>query len=225
MNTDKNGEKMYQHCIKRILDLFIGIIFLPILLIVIIIVACIIYLDDKGPVFYNAERLGLNGKPFKMYKFRSMKVNAPDIRNADGSTYNSENDPRVTRVGNFLRRSSIDEFPQLINVVLGQMSFIGPRPDPLSDLKIYTEEQRTKLNVRPGITGYNQAYYRNSVSQDEKFEHDVYYSKNLSFLLDVKIFMKTLITVFGHNNIYNNVSAPSEEIQKEIDLLKKRKEK
>lgn len=199
----------------------IGLLSLPFLLIVVVVITPVIYLDDKGPIFYNAERLGLNGKPFKMIKFRSMKVNAPDIRNADGSTYTGEDDPRVTKVGRFMRRNSIDELPQFINVFLGHMSIIGPRPDPLSDMEVYTEEQKVKLKVRPGITGYNQAYYRNSVSQDEKFEHDVYYAKHISFTLDVKIFFKTILTVLGHSNVYNNASAPTEDQQKEIEFLKK----
>ena len=202
---------MYQKFLKRVIDFIIGLISLPFLLIVVLIFAPIIYFDDKGPVFYNAERLGLNGKPFKMFKFRSMKVNAPDIRNADGSTYNGDDDPRVTKIGRFMRKNSIDELPQFLNVFLGHMSLIGPRPDPLSDMDIYTEEQKTKLRVRPGITGYNQAYYRNSVTQDEKFEHDVYYANHISFAMDVKIFFKTIAAVLGHDNIYNDASAPTEE--------------
>lgn len=164
---------MYKKIIKRILDLLIGLIALPFVILITIIVAPMIYLNDKGPVFFNALRLGKDGKPFKMFKFRSMKVNAPDIRNKDGSTYNGDDDPRVTNIGRMMRKTSIDEIPQFLNVLLGNMSFIGPRPDPLDDMKIYTEDQKKKLSVRPGITGYNQAYYRNSVEQDEKFEHDV----------------------------------------------------
>lgn len=212
---------MYQHYFKRLMDFFIGLVALPFLLIVIAILAPIIYLDDKGSVFYNAERLGLNGKPFKMYKFRSMKMNAPDIRNADGSTYNGEDDPRVTKIGRFMRKTSIDELPQFFNVLLGHMSIIGPRPDPLSDLEIYTDEQKIKLNVRPGITGYNQAYYRNSVTQDEKFEHDVYYAKHISFALDVKIFLKTISSVLRRSNVYNEVSVLTEGQQREIEFMKK----
>lgn len=88
----------------------------------------LIWLTDRGPTFYNAQRVGLNGKIFKMFKFRSMKVNAPDIRNTDGSTFNSSDDPRVTRIGRFIRKTSIDEIPQILNVLIGDMSFVGPRP-------------------------------------------------------------------------------------------------
>lgn len=202
---------MYKRFVKRIIDIAISFAGIVLLIPVFLIVAPIIYFTDKGPVFYNAQRLGLNGKPFKMFKFRSMYVNAPDIRNADGSTYNGDDDPRVTKIGRIMRKTSIDELPQFLNVLLGHMSVIGPRPDPLDDMLIYTEEQKEKLNVRPGITGYNQAYYRNSVLQDEKFLHDVYYAQNISFWLDVKIFFKTIKTVLFRDNVYNDASAPIAE--------------
>ncbi len=113
--------------IKRIVDFLISLIILPFLLLLIIVVGIAIKIDDHGPVFYMAERIGYHGKIFKMFKFRSMKVNAPDLRYADGSTYNSEDDPRVTKVGRFLRKTSLDEIPQFLNVFLGHMSFIGER--------------------------------------------------------------------------------------------------
>lgn len=195
---------MYKKYLKRILDICFSLIGILFFLIAFIIVAPIIYFTDKGPIFYNAKRLGLYGKPFKMYKFRSMRVNAPDIRNEDGSTYNSDDDPRVTKIGRIMRKTSVDELPQFINVFLGQMSLIGPRPDPLDDMEIYTDEQKKKLEVKPGITGYNQAYFRNAIIQDKKFENDVYYANNISFLLDVKIFIKTIITILKHDNVYSN---------------------
>ena len=198
---------MYSKGIKRILDFIIGLIALPFIVVITLIMAPMIYFNDKGPIFYNASRLGKNGKPFKMYKFRSMMVNAPDIRNKDGSTYNGDDDPRVTKVGRFMRKTSIDELPQFLNVLLGDMSLIGPRPDPLDDMEIYTEYHKKKLNVRPGITGYNQAYYRNSVEQNEKFEHDVYYAENISFFLDIKIFFKTIATILTRDNVYNDASS------------------
>lgn len=215
---------MYKSCLKRILDLLIGIVSFPFFLVALIIFGPIIKATDKGPVFYNAERIGKNGKLFKMYKFRSMFVNAPDIRNADGSTYNGADDPRVTRVGRFMRLASIDELPQVINILNGSMSLIGPRPDPPDDMQIYTEEQKGKLNVRPGLTGYNQAYFRNSVEQNEKFEHDLYYANNLSFWLDVKIFFKTIFTVLSHKSVYNSASAPSQVELNKIGSTKNEKE-
>lgn len=211
---------MYKSCIKRVLDLMIGIIGFPFFLIALIILGPIIKATDKGPIFYNAKRIGKNGKLFKIFKFRSMYVNAPDIRNADGSTYNGEDDPRVTRVGRFMRSTSIDELPQILNILNGTMSLIGPRPDPPDDMLIYTDRQKGKLKVRPGLTGYNQAYYRNSVEQNEKFEHDLYYADHISFLLDVKIFFKTIITVLSHKNVYNDASAPKKSELEKMDNIK-----
>ncbi|PLT62628.1 sugar transferase [Mediterraneibacter gnavus] len=211
---------MYNRIGKRILDCIIGVISLPFLFVIIVIMAPIIYLNDKGPIFYNALRLGKDGKPFKMFKFRSMMVNAPDIRNEDGSTYNGEDDPRVTRVGKFMRKTSIDELPQFLNVFLGDMSLIGPRPDPVDDMNVYTEHQKKKLAVRPGITGYNQAYYRNSVEQNEKFENDVYYAENISFKLDIKIFFKTITTIFSRDNVYNDASELNSEAKRRVEAMK-----
>lgn len=192
---------IYVPFFKRILDVFFSILLLPLLLLGSIGNMIFIYLDDKGPLFYNAQRLGKKGKSFKMYKFRTMMVNAPDIRLSDGSTYNGDDDPRITRVGRFLRKTSIDELPQILNVLLGDMSFIGPRPDPVDWLDKYSEKEKIILSVRPGITGYNQAYYRNSADGAMKLKNDVYYAENISFSLDMKIFFKTIKTVLLHENI------------------------
>ena len=161
----------------------------------------IIRIDDNGPVFYNAKRMGRNGKPFKMFKLRSMKVNAPDIRLADGSTYNGDDDPRVTKFGAFARKTSIDELPQVINILKGDMSFIGPRPDTLSGLADYSEEDMLILTVRPGITGYNQAINRNSVLTKEKHQNDIYYVEHMSIGFDIKIIFMTLMTVLKRKNV------------------------
>lgn len=116
---------MYKYGIKRILDILLSLIGLPFFALLFILVAPIIFMTDKGPVFYNADRLGYKGKIYKMYKFRSMRVNAPDLRNQDGSTYNGDDDPRVTKIGRIMRKTSIDEAPQLLNVLKGDMSVIG----------------------------------------------------------------------------------------------------
>ena len=139
---------IYKKYIKRVLDILVALLLLPFLLILIIIISPMIIIDDRGPVFYLAKRRGLNGKIFKMYKFRSMKVNAPDIRNSDGSTYNADDDPRITRVGRFLRKTSIDEIPQILNVLKGEMSIIGPRPTTTDrPLKEY-DKKRKKRDAR-----------------------------------------------------------------------------
>lgn len=192
---------MYVQFFKRLLDLVFALIALPFVLLIIAIIAPFIWLDDKGPVFYAGKRIGKDGKPFGMLKFRSMKVNAPDIRLEDGSTFNGDDDPRVTKVGKFLRKTSLDEIPQFLNVLVGQMSLIGIRPDPLDWLEKYNEHERVILTVKPGITGYNQAYFRNSVDGLVKLKNDVYYAEHISFWLDVKIFFKTIKTVLFRENI------------------------
>lgn len=196
---------MYQKYIKRLIDIIFSLIGLIFFLPIFIIIAPIIWLEDKGPIFYNAERLGKNGKIFKMYKFRSMKVNAPDIRNKDGSTYNGNDDPRLTKIGIFIRKTSLDELPQLINVLKGDMSFIGPRPflNEKFDKKIKSKIEK-RCCVRPGITGYSQAYFRNSISQNKKIEKDLYYIANISIIMDFKIMIKTIISVLKKENIYNS---------------------
>ena len=212
--------------IKRLFDILVSLIALPFVLLVILIFAPIIYFTDRGPVFYNAPRLGKNGKVFKMYKLRSMKVNSPDIKNADGSTYNGKNDPRVTKVGRFMRKTSIDEFPQFLNVLKGDMSFIGPRAHLTTNYKGYDlldEAHKKRIEVRPGITGYNQAYYRNSATSQEKLEHDVYYVEHMSLWLDIKIIFKTVFSVLKRENVYVTpeiVGKPVEETKTETSEVK-----
>lgn len=193
---------MYEKCMKRIIDICIAILFIPFYILIFTIVAPIIYFYDKGSIFYNAERLGKNGKIFKMYKFRTMKINSEDIRNEDGSTYNGESDPRVTKIGRVLRKTSIDEIPQILNVLKGDMSLVGPRPDLPEHIKQYKGNETRKLEVRPGITGYNQAYYRNSIEWKERIKNDIYYIDNISFIMDAKIILKTILTVFKREGVY-----------------------
>lgn len=192
---------MYVNNIKRVIDIAFGLITLPFLLMVIIIFGILIKLDDRGPIFYTSDRLGKNKSVFKMIKLRSMKVDAKDIRNTDGSTFTGNSDNRVTKVGKVIRKTSVDELPQFINVLKGDMSLVGPRPDTVQALEIYNDEQVRKLNVKPGITGYNQAFYRNSIPQDEKFNNDVYYVDNVSFLLDLRIIVVTILNVLKRKNI------------------------
>ena len=193
---------MYKLFFKRVIDILIGLVALPFVLIIIICFGPLIFLTDKGPIFYNAQRLGKDGKHFMMYKLRSMYINSKDIRNKDGSTYNSDNDPRVTPIGRILRKTSLDEFPQFLNVLFGDMSFIGPRPTVGKiNFETCTEDARNRYSVKPGVTGYAQAYYRNSITQEEKFHWDAYYADHVSFLLDVKIIWKTFVSVLGRTNI------------------------
>ncbi len=195
---------MYVHFFKRLIDFVVALCLLPLFCIIYIVLVPLYFFMDKGPMFYSGKRIGRYGRPFPMYKFRSMKVGAPDIRLKDGSTYNGDDDPRVTRLGRFIRKTSLDEVPQILNVLKGDMSLIGPRPDPLDWLDKYKEEEKVFLNVRPGITGYNQAYFRNSADAQEKIDNDVYYAENISFVLDAKIVLKTVKTVLFRENV--NVS-------------------
>ena len=214
---------MYERCFKRIIDIMLSVLGLPVFGLIYIFVAPMIILDDGLPVFYNALRIGKNGKLFKMYKFRTMKKNAPDIRLADGSTYNGVDDPRVTRVGRFLRSTSIDEIPQILNMLKGEMSLIGPRPDPPDWLERYPSEVRIFLQVRPGLTGYSQAFFRNSVDGNEKMKNDAYYAKHCTFLMDLKIFLKSIVVVLGHENTYKDMSQNQmDETEKEkLKILEK----
>ena len=202
---------MYKHFFKRLFDIIVCLMGLPFFFLIFIVVAPIIKLTDGGPVFYNAERLGKGGKLFKMYKFRSMKVDAPNLLNKDGSTYNGKNDPRVTKIGRILRKTSLDETPQIFNVLFGHMSIIGPRAHILTRFKSYDElddVRKHRLEVRPGITGYSQAYFRNSASNDEKIQQDVYYVDNLTLWMDIKVFFKTIATVLKRDNVYVKDEAP-----------------
>lgn len=206
---------------KRLFDIVLSLIALPFVVLLVLVFAPIIYFSDKGPVFYNAPRIGKKGKVFKMYKLRSMKVNSSNIRNADGSTYNGEDDPRVTKVGRLMRKTSIDEFPQFLNVLKGDMSLIGPRAHLTTSYHGYEnldEKRKRRLDVRPGITGYSQAYFRNSVTSEQKMENDIYYVEHISLWLDIKIIVQTVLSVLKRENIYVTpeiVGQPAPEEKKE----------
>jgi undecaprenyl phosphate N,N'-diacetylbacillosamine 1-phosphate transferase len=204
---------LYRRFLKRVFDLALALIALPFWLIIVIVIGPIIYFEDKGPIFYNALRLGKDSKIFKMYKFRSMKVNAVDLRNEDGSTFNSEDDSRLTKIGKFIRKTSIDETPQLLNIFKGDMSIIGPRPDLPEHISYYEGDEKRKLDVLPGITGYNQAYYRNSAEWKDRLKNDVYYVDHLSLWLDIKVFFKTIESIIFKKGIY--VSSKSKKVEGE----------
>ena len=195
---------MYIHFFKRIIDIVLTLLALPFWLVVFIPVSIAIKIDDGGPIFYKSARVGKDFKKFGMYKFRSMKVNAPDLRNADGGTYNAADDPRVTKVGKFLRETSLDETPQLLKIIKGDMSIIGPRAGDWESVDTYEEDEKDKCKVVPGLTGYCQAYYRNNASVREKRLKDAWYANHVSFMLDLKIFFKTIVTVLKHENLYTN---------------------
>lgn len=200
----KGYKSFYQLGIKRVIDISVCLVALPFVLIILIPIAIAIKVEDHGPLFYHSMRIGKDFKEFGMLKFRSMKVNAPDLRNEDGSTFNSKTDPRVTKIGHFLRETSLDEIPQVFNVLAGDMSIIGPRAGDVESKDTYEDDEKDKLLIRPGITGYTQAYYRNGLGVREKRLYDAWYAHNVSFFLDVKIFIRTIKTVLTHENVYTN---------------------
>lgn len=205
------SESFYVKVVKRFFDILIGLVALPFLGVIVLVVGLAIKLDDGGPVFYRAKRIGKDSKIFDMFKFRSMIVNAPNWTNADGSTYNAKDDDRVTKVGKFIRKTSIDELPQFFNVLIGNMTFIGPRASGAGALDNYQPDEVAKMDVKPGITGFTQAYYRNGLSVREKRLKDAWYAQNVTFWLDVKIFFKTFATVLSGREVYTNEAGTSKD--------------
>lgn len=190
--------QIYKNHIKRKFDILIGSFVLLLFWPVMLITAVAIKLDSPGPVIFRQERLGYKGKVFHMYKFRSMKVNS---EHTGSGVYSNKNDSRVTRVGRFIRATSIDELPQAVNMVLGDMSLIGPRP-PLTyhpwPFEEYTPEQRHMFDVRPGITGWAQIHGRKDVEWHKRIRLNNWYVDHCSFRLDVIIFFRTIIKVLSN---------------------------
>lgn len=186
---------MYRHFFKRVFDILFSLSLLLLLWPVLLLAALCIKLDSKGPVIFRQKRLGLNAKEFEIWKFRSMVVNA---EHTGSGVYSGKDDARVTRVGKFLRATSIDELPQLINILRGDMSLIGPRP-PLTyhpwPLEEYTAEQLRMFEVRPGITGWAQVHGRKEVEWHQRIQLNVWYVDHCSFWLDCKIFLMTVFKV------------------------------
>ncbi len=189
--------------VKRAFDLAGGTLALALASPVLLLCAIAVWLDSGGPVIFTHDRLGLNGKLFRMLKFRSMYRNAADLRNSDGSTFNAQDDPRVTRVGRWLRRTSLDELPQLINVAHGEMSLIGPRPDIPDALNHYRADDHQRLQVKPGITGWAQIHGRNSLAWERRRDLDLEYARNQTFWMDMRIILYTIPLVMLGHGIYN----------------------
>lgn len=194
--------------IKRIIDFFGSLIGSIIISPVLIIIALLIKLTSKGPVFFKQERLGKEGKTFKILKFRTMIVNAEKI--GDGLSVKSENDNRITKIGKLLRATSLDELPQLFNVILGQMSLVGPRPPviyfPYDGYNNYPEWAKKRFTMRPGVTGLTQVTVRNSVSWDERIKVDNEYIDSFNVWFDIKLLFRTVARIFKSENIYMDKS-------------------
>jgi lipopolysaccharide/colanic/teichoic acid biosynthesis glycosyltransferase len=177
--------------VKRAIDIGVSLVGLILLAPMMIIMAILIKLDSPGPVFYLSQRMGRNGRLFTLYKFRSMHVNSPVLRYPDGSMRVEKKDQRVTRIGRILRRG-FDELPQLLNVLKGDMSLIGPRPDPLEAFSHYRGEEQQKLLVRPGITGLAQVTGRTDIPWRERLKYDIEYVERRSLWLDCRIAFYTI---------------------------------
>lgn len=202
---------MYKKYVKRILDFFIAVLIGLIMLPISLTIAIIIKVDSKGPVIFKQERTGYKGKIFKAYKFRTMKI---ETHASDGRELT--HDERCTRVGNVIRKLSIDELPQLINILKGEMSLVGPRPWIPEYYKYFSNEQKKRCDVLPGITGLAQAMGRNSIDIFQKINYDIEYSKNVSFKMDCKVIVETIKTVLSKTG----AEIKQEEIKDEINMLK-----
>jgi len=192
---------------KRILDLFILLPAAVVLLPVFVAVGVLVKLSSKGPIVFKQQRAGKDGKPFVFYKFRTMKTDAEPF----GPSPKSANDPRLTAVGRFLREYSLDELPQLFNVLKGDMSIVGPRPLYISQVAEWNERQRKRLFVRPGLTGLAQVSGRGHLTKEEKLELDVQYVEKANLLLDLKIILKTAGLVLTGRSIYEKRYSAAEK--------------
>ena len=185
--------------LKRLFDIAVSLAVLIILLPLFGIIALAIKVDDRGPVFFRQQRSGYQGQIFTIYKFRTMVVNA-DKQGA--GVFVEENDSRITRVGNLLRKTSLDELPQLINILKGEMSLVGPRPTLPYQVENYDQHQMKRLDMKPGITGWAQVKGRSSLSWPERIEKDLWYIENWSLWLDFKIMLITFKVVLAKSNLY-----------------------
>jgi exopolysaccharide biosynthesis polyprenyl glycosylphosphotransferase len=182
----------YQRMMKRVLDLTGAVLLLPFTIPIMLLLGTLIFIFDPGPIFFNQVRAGENGKPFTMHKFRTMVVGAEKIPRANDSNHKTKNDPRVTPIGRILRKISLDELPQLFNVIKGEMSFVGPRPELLDLVEKYEPWQRARFAVPPGITGWWQINGRSDKPMHLNTEDDIYYLNNYSLWLDIQIIVRTI---------------------------------
>ena len=208
-NQKKNtfAKKLYYPVFKRLADITCSLVALVVLLVLLPFIAVAIKIDSPGPVFFSQIRVGHLGNLFKIYKFRTMRVDAEKMvdksvfRNRENPFVQHENDPRVTRVGACLRKFSIDELPQLFCVLGGKMSFIGPRPFIVEETKVLTKEQLYRLTVKPGLTGLAQINGRSALNLESRISKDLEYIEKMSAWLDIKILWVTLVKIIEHENV------------------------
>ncbi|GEN54627.1 sugar transferase [Halobacillus faecis] len=199
--------------LKRIMDLFGSLIGLIVISPILIIIAILIKVTSKGPILFKQERLGRNGKIFKIFKFRTMVMDAE--KTGSGLFVKTDSDNRITKIGKILRATSLDELPQLLNVVTGEMSLVGPRP-PVPhhpyNYEEYSELQRKRFIMKPGMTGLTQVTVRNSVTWDERIPIDVEYVEKFNIFVDFKILLKTMEKLFKRESIYTHSNTKNEKI-------------
>lgn len=213
INININGKKNKKETeilyvfFKRSLDILGSIIGLVLLSPIFFIVSALIKIESNGPIFFVQKRVGVNGKEFNMYKFRSMVVNAEKLKEKlknknemSGPMFKIKDDPRITKIGKFIRKTSIDELPQLVNVLKGEMSLVGPRPSLPSEVKEFKSWMLRRLDVKPGITCYWQVMGRNRIGFEDWMKLDVKYVEDRSFWLDIKLIFNTFFVLFGDEN-------------------------
>lgn len=207
LDIEREESKLIYNFIKRFIDIFCSSLGIILLSPVFIIVGTIIKLDSKGPVIFSQKRVGKDGHEFKMYKFRSMVVNAEELKKKlmhqnemSGPMFKMKDDPRITNIGKFIRKTSIDELPQLINVLKGEMSLVGPRPSLPKEVAEFEPWMMGRLDVKPGLTCYWQVSGRNNIDFDDWMKLDVKYVEDRSIWLDIKLIFKTFFVLFGDKN-------------------------
>lgn len=201
------NESVFYSLVKRIIDIVGSLVGLIILSPILLVVAILIKLDSKGPILFSQIRVGKNGKKFKMYKFRSMVVDAEELKEKlqeqnerEGPMFKIKDDPRVTKIGKFIRKASIDELPQLINILKGEMTIVGPRPSLPKEVDQFEEWMLERLEVKPGLTCYWQVEGRDDIGFEEWMELDIKYVRERNLLIDIKLIFKTFFVLFGDEN-------------------------
>jgi lipopolysaccharide/colanic/teichoic acid biosynthesis glycosyltransferase len=208
--TDTFSRRL-QLAIKRIFDIGASTIGLILISPLLFVLALLVKIDSPGPIIFKQKRLGYLGRMFTIYKFRTMIEGAPMHLNPDGSTRVIESDPRVTRLGHFLRWTGLDELPQLINVLRGEMSLVGPRADPYFYIENYRDNDFHKLAMRPGVTAWAHVLGRQQISWRERFALEQEYIENYSLLFDIRVLWMTFLVIGKRVGVYNNSESPSFE--------------
>jgi undecaprenyl phosphate N,N'-diacetylbacillosamine 1-phosphate transferase len=200
--------------VKRAVDLVAASLALVVLSPLVVLIGAAVKLSSPGPILFRQARLGKGGVPFTLYKFRTMRDNAPAVRNPDGSAFVGAGDPRLTRAGRWLRDYTLDEIPQLFNVLRGEMSVVGPRPDLVEQLELYDDLMRRKLEVKPGMVCLSLVHGRNSLSWHRRAELDVHYVDHRSLRLDAEIFLKGCAVVLLRRGVYYPEDYEGEKLTK-----------